>query len=238
MKNIVYFIPLYTAILITMGYGWLRSYYNIFGIPIESYITLQEVIILFFPVIFGVIAFLQFLVQIFPTLMSRLTVNSIDTDVLYKSYFLTVVGYGFSLSIIGLLIFSLLDILCIFYKSDAIMTRLLNYLQTLFLFAIALFGALRFVSFRLFKKQYLYWLHLIIVPFYFAGLNWQSNLARSIKEHGNATHVTFVYKNQVYKAPQITYIGQTHDFIFMYNKEGRNSLIIPKSEISLFSIKI
>lgn len=209
IQEIKEYVPIFSVVLFANSFMYLYFYYSVFNVKITSYITISEITFNFLNQFmwFLVIAAFFFLTYL---ILKKKQKNNLQNTML--SFFI-------------LLIFLISIILNYFIiKNNPFFNYFLNTI-TVITFSMAL-------RTRADDAKTIYYVFCIFLgSLFIIGFN-SSEYARSIQKDTIVKNVSFKYDDLIYKTSnKLVYIGETQNYIFLYNRIDSSTLIFKSSNI-------
>jgi len=242
--NFLEYTTIIYAFLTFLGYSYIDWYYLCWGIHINSYLDLGEVLLLFLSNInyllillifsFSVLFIIAIILppfkllakieqQVFP-LSANNKIYSRNITIFHFLIYLVFIGIMYLFYLIG------------FDKYNIILTSILMSIAVLSSFILTFLPRLLY-KFRV-KIKLRYILYSVIIVFIFlCNITFASYKYFSIKNKNIETNITFTFDTITHKTnDSIQYIGATSKYIFLKNTNSRTFLIFDKSSIKNLSI--
>jgi hypothetical protein len=241
-------IPYFGGFLIVCGYLKLNFFYSHFNIQILNYLELSEIITLFLNIaIKNTILILLCVLFIFIFESSKVSekINQSHEDIQNTDNFLLrfkkILKSRFTLIII-LIFFSLLALICYSLNFYDLFSYLL--ISNCCIIGLLIVAWFLFEFDRKYKLCYdVYfdrtYFNLVTVFSLFVCFSIESAFFE-IKdvESGNKAIVSFKYSDKIITSNnQTLYIGETKEYLFLYDKKMKTTSVFPKGEISDFTIR-
>lgn len=240
MKQLIGYFPLFTVIMLAFGYAQMHYYYHSFGIQIEHYISLNEIVLNFFPTILDSALIIGALVVLlFTILVQSYRFNLIKTGkftVFYAKYHLVMSGIFLLFGTIALIANLIIKHNYGSYKY-ILFNCIIDIIDGYFiLFTCVCLLPINKIKEYLNKYKLLVPI-VVLTPLFVVIKDYENFTAKSIKSNGNNIHVSFHYHDTVLPNKNDCYIGETNEFVFLWDRQNKKSLIFPKNEIINYTIQ-
>ena len=239
-------IPIFVLAFYTLGYIYLHAYYSVFDISIEYYINLTDIIFFIVSKLINITVAYFLLEFIFKNTTSWATSKILNLYVLnilkrrknpevFKRFLnININRKEGSLKII-ILTFSLIVTSFILIHILSFPYRLYIYLTPYFLLNMYLINKKHFKT-RLETRRILVFIAIfsVVISYFLIALT----EAIDVKNKIDLKHIQFISEKTAYntESERFNLIGETTDYMFMYDSEKINTLVFKKSEISNFII--
>lgn len=241
------FLPFVGTALIILGFIKFKIFYNRFNIDIENYLELTEVLVLFLTdvVYYGIMILSVFFYNFLVTSESEDTEKEkIKQAIEEESSFKKRLTYHYKLSAnhILMVIIATICLVLVYFFNYA---RFWNALFSTITIPVVLLYVILVMEYRhKYKKVYGINLNpsinnLALLIFMFSLYSVSSAFSEIQKIYKKPDKViSFRYMNDVIKSSSnIKYLGETSNYVFMYDHKKQESKVFEKSEIRCFKIK-
>jgi len=233
-KTLQTYLPYLSGLLIILGVMYVNFYYSFFGITIEKYLNISELLLLFIDKkIFAlfILCLSQFI--IIKVILRAHKLEKIEKkkeNGNSKKYSVTGI-------VIPLIIF--MNILVFFFNSfELVYIQIID--SIIICFYIVILGIIDQSTTVIFDKKinrsYINWL---IAFFLCIGTLYTMVLLEEKRiNNGYYTGTTIFSKDSTYVSDaQHYYIGKTENYYFIYNQKQKSTLVIPEREVLKFELK-
>ncbi len=206
---VVKIVPVLSIIMIFFGYLFVSAYYAYFGIDILIYLDVKEILTAFLPFMEIIIPY-TFVGYIMVELINWNQKNEIEK------------------AIIGFILFLLIIAFFLSHKSNP--DTFLTYSRIPMFFLGILITFYQFIP-----KPY--GQILFVILFYISGTGYYSDKRLSIEKKWIQTKVSFSYEgSQISSNDTAMYIGQTRNYLFLYNFKSERNYMFEFNKMTNFSI--
>lgn len=224
-------IPVLTVVITILGFIYLKAFYRVFGVDIDYYVNVND--LFFIPIvllttvfsysIIFLLAFLPMIELLYPVLEKRYTLFGLGDKQLDKD----------DIEVFTLFLFVLVTFGLYLLVNDV------NYIWPLYLLPVMMariyvvFYKVRYGGAN-FRAYFVTVVLLIVGTFALAG----NKKANTIDEFSSDNKYEFYIGNKFYSTFQGQYffIGETSEYMFLYDMDSEATLIFQKSEMSEFRV--
>ncbi len=237
-------IPIIILVFYSLGYVYLNRFYSRFDISIENYVNLTDIIfvtianLVRLSIFFLIVEFVLFVIsQIILKLFYSKKLNPksdsrLKDKAIYDRYY-------------NLLIYNQSNVVSFFILLFGFFIPLLveiDFSYLLLLLSILIIKIHQITNYKNKKeknrmRQYLGVMMYVILIIYFAI--WGHSEGNNAKTSDNSKTIEFKENNIDYntETDSLNYIGETSSYLFIYNKNRRETLVLNKENITDFRIK-
>lgn len=238
-----------TLIFYVLGYAYLNMYYFQFDISIVNYINLQDII--FTTINSLVVLFLAYLFVEFGLYIIGILILNTSFHLFIKRKFLKKLGNNIRvhkyinfrnekynseyLQVTSLTLLILITILLLYFSNEK------TFIISLFFpfFIIKLYQIIPKENGDILIQINQFFLGLLTFIFILCFAYWGYYDGTTAKKSENVLQIEFKEENITFntKSDSLNYIGETNEYLFIYNNKNRETLIFSKSGINSIKIK-